>query len=54
MMKNGDLSFALIVDGETLANIVEADLNETFKEIALKCDSVLCCRMSPSQKAYVR
>lgn len=53
MTKNSDLTFALVMDGETLANLVEGDLVETFKEVAMKCSSVLCCRMSPSQKALV-
>lgn len=47
-------SFALVVDGETLGFIFEMNYQENFREIAVKCDAVLCCRMSPSQKAMVR
>lgn len=53
MQNNTDLSFAMIIDGETLANVFEHDLVDAFRDLALKCDSVLCCRMSPSQKALV-
>lgn len=53
MLANVDMPYALIIDGETLANVFEHDLVERFRDLALKCESVLCCRMSPSQKALV-
>lgn len=46
-------SFALVIDGETLGFVFELSLNESFRDIAEKCDAVLCCRMSPSQKAEI-
>lgn len=46
-------SFALVIDGETLGFVFEMNVQETFSDIAEKCKAVLCCRMSPSQKAEV-
>jgi len=42
----------LIVDGNTLS-VIEADssLYDSFIELAILVDSVVCCRASPSQKA---
>jgi phospholipid-transporting ATPase len=45
---------ALIVDGNTLRYIFsEADLKTDFMNIALGCRSVICCRVSPIQKAEI-
>ena len=46
-------TFALVIDGETLGYVFELSMSESFREIAEKCEAVLCCRMSPSQKAEV-
>lgn len=44
--------FALVVDGYALIHIL-LKFREKFKKIAIQCDAVLCCRMSPLQKANV-
>ena len=49
----GHDSYSLVVDGETLGYIFEMNYQENFREIAVRCDAVLCCRMSPSQKAMI-
>lgn len=42
----------LVVDGQTLAMIdADASLASLFYDLALRVDSVICCRASPSQKA---
>ena len=46
-------SHALTIDGPTLSLVFDFNLKEKLKEVAMKCDAVLCCRMSPSQKAAV-
>ena len=46
-------SFALIIDGGTLGILFNEKLEEPFRTICMKCDAVLCCRMSPAQKAQV-
>ena len=47
------MAFAYIVDGSTLANIFKHGQVDSFRETILKCEAVLCCRMSPAQKAEV-
>ena len=44
----------LIIDGQTLT-IIQADshLGALFTKIAIAAESVICCRASPSQKAYL-
>lgn len=46
-------SYALTIDGHTLAVLLNNDFDEPFREICMRCDAVLCCRMSPAQKAQV-
>lgn len=42
---------ALVIDGRSLEYALRADLKRDFMKIALKCKSVICCRVSPFQKA---
>jgi phospholipid-translocating P-type ATPase (flippase) len=45
---------AIVIDGECLEKTLEnITTSELFIKIALKCDAVVCCRVSPSQKAEV-
>jgi phospholipid-translocating ATPase len=48
-----DTSFALIIDGKALGYALEDAMKGKFLQIALKCASVICCRVSPKQKALV-
>ncbi|MCO5558138.1 hypothetical protein L7F22_011715 [Adiantum nelumboides] len=48
-----DTVFALIIDGKSLVYALEDDVKELFLQLAVKCASVLCCRVSPKQKAMV-
>ena len=42
----------VVIDGQTLATVdADDDLAELFYDLALRVDSVICCRASPSQKA---
>lgn len=52
-MKDTKKKFALVTNGETLGFISENNLEETFRTVCLACEAVLCCRLSPAQKAYV-
>ena len=45
-------TFALVVDGKTLVDVLD-HYTSKFLETCLQCDAVLCCRMSPGQKADV-
>ncbi|XP_024532104.1 probable phospholipid-transporting ATPase 8 [Selaginella moellendorffii] len=46
-------AYALVIDGDSLAVILTGDLQNLFMELATKCSSVICCRVSPKQKAFV-
>ncbi|XP_071693969.1 phospholipid-transporting ATPase 6-like [Rutidosis leptorrhynchoides] len=45
--------FALIIEGKTLTYALEDDLKFQFLNLAVNCASVICCRVSPKQKALV-
>lgn len=48
------LSFALIIEGSTLKFALEdARCRKLFLKLATKCVAVICCRVSPLQKATV-
>ncbi|KAG9975633.1 aminophospholipid-translocating P4-type ATPase, partial [Aureobasidium melanogenum] len=44
---------AVIIDGETLKLMLDDRLRQKFLLLCKECKSVLCCRVSPSQKAAV-
>ncbi|MCO5600309.1 hypothetical protein L7F22_054419 [Adiantum nelumboides] len=44
---------ALIIDGKSLSFALEKELAKTFLELAVMCKAVICCRVSPLQKALV-
>ncbi|XP_025852372.2 phospholipid-transporting ATPase IB-like [Vulpes vulpes] len=49
--KENDL--ALIIDGETLKYALNFEVERSFLNLALSCRAVLCCRLSPLQKAEI-
>eukprot|EP01118_Nematostelium_gracile_P019227 TRINITY_DN8839_c0_g1_i2.p1 TRINITY_DN8839_c0_g1~~TRINITY_DN8839_c0_g1_i2.p1 ORF type:complete len:1148 (-),score=269.15 TRINITY_DN8839_c0_g1_i2:58-3234(-) len=48
-----DKEAALVIDGHTLGWALEDDVKDTLLAVAEGCRSVICCRVSPSQKAAV-
>ncbi|KAK5083049.1 phospholipid transporting ATPase [Lithohypha guttulata] len=44
---------ALVIDGESLKLVLSDDLRQRFLLLCKQCRSVLCCRVSPAQKAAV-
>lgn len=44
---------AIVIDGDSLKLVLEPELRRKFLLLCKKCKSVLCCRVSPSQKAAV-
>lgn len=47
-------SHAIIIDGKSLDFVLQDEpLKQKFMRFALRCDSVICCRTSPIQKAIV-
>ena len=54
MQNNKDTdSFAFIIDGKTLSYVFKYKLENEFRNVCMECEAVLCCRMSPAQKADV-
>ncbi|KAK4267270.1 hypothetical protein QN277_024070 [Acacia crassicarpa] len=51
--KDPHAAFALIIDGKTLTYTLEDDMKHQFLGLAVECASVICCRVSPKQKALV-
>jgi len=46
-------TLALIIDGKSLTFALEKDLEKLFLDLAVMCKAVICCRVSPMQKALV-
>lgn len=44
---------ALIIDGRALTFALEKDIEKIFLDLAKQCKAVICCRVSPLQKALV-
>ncbi|CAI9783514.1 unnamed protein product [Fraxinus pennsylvanica] len=48
-----DAPFALVVDGQALEISLSSNLKHQFFSLAMNCDVVICCRVSPKQKALI-
>ncbi|KAK4212935.1 hypothetical protein QBC37DRAFT_183828 [Rhypophila decipiens] len=46
-------TLALVIDGKSLTFALEKDLEKLFLDLAVMCKAVICCRVSPLQKALV-
>ena len=44
-------SFAVVIDGDTLRHALGTDLKPLFLALGTQCETVVCCRVSPAQKA---
>jgi phospholipid-transporting ATPase len=44
---------ALVIDGKSLSFALDSTVEKDFLNLALSCKSVICCRVSPLQKAEV-
>ncbi|XP_030081762.1 phospholipid-transporting ATPase ID isoform X7 [Drosophila hydei] len=45
--------FALVVNGHSLVHCLSPELESKFLDIASQCKAVICCRVTPLQKALV-
>ncbi|KAJ5084119.1 hypothetical protein NUU61_008698 [Penicillium alfredii] len=51
---SGDIeALALVIDGRSLTFALEKDMEKLFLDLAVMCKAVVCCRVSPLQKALV-
>ncbi|KAL1641076.1 phospholipid transporting ATPase [Diplodia intermedia] len=48
-----DPTHAIIIDGDSLKMVLDERLKQKFLLLCKQCRSVLCCRVSPAQKASV-
>ncbi|XP_071325988.1 phospholipid-transporting ATPase ID isoform X2 [Trachinotus anak] len=53
LMENISGEFALVINGHSLAHALEADMETEFVSTACACKAVICCRVTPLQKAQV-
>ncbi|CAH1415133.1 unnamed protein product [Lactuca virosa] len=51
--KTKDDPFGLVVDGKALEIALGDDIRDHFLQLAVNCSSVICCRVSPKQKALI-
>ncbi|KZV57290.1 phospholipid-transporting ATPase 5-like [Dorcoceras hygrometricum] len=51
--KTNVIPFALAVDGKALEVSLNNDVRDHFFSTAMNCDVVICCRVSPKQKALM-
>lgn len=42
-----------MVEGKSLAFVLDNELEKNFLNLALACASVICCRSTPKEKALV-
>ncbi|CAI2167189.1 19988_t:CDS:2 [Funneliformis geosporum] len=52
-LENKSSKHALIIDGETLKYALDKNIKPIFLDLGKRCQSVVCCRVSPLQKAKV-
>uniref|UniRef100_A0A913I3D3 Phospholipid-transporting ATPase n=1 Tax=Strongyloides stercoralis TaxID=6248 RepID=A0A913I3D3_STRER len=45
--------FALVINGDSLTHALSPKLEKFFLDISCECQSVICCRVTPLQKAQV-
>uniref|UniRef100_A0A1A9V9K6 Phospholipid-transporting ATPase n=1 Tax=Glossina austeni TaxID=7395 RepID=A0A1A9V9K6_GLOAU len=50
---NKNCNVALVIDGKTLKYALSCDLRREFQELCTGCRVVICCRVSPIQKAEI-
>ena len=46
-------AFAVVIDGDTLVYALGPELKQLFLTLSTQCETVVCCRVSPAQKALV-
>ncbi|KAG8948486.1 hypothetical protein FRC04_009694 [Tulasnella sp. 424] len=51
LQNNPKRSFAVVIDGDTLRYALDDSLKPLFLNLGTQCDTVVCCRVSPAQKA---
>ncbi|OTF78671.1 hypothetical protein BLA29_015267, partial [Euroglyphus maynei] len=50
---NDSTEFALVINGHSLIHALDQSLERLFLDVASTCKAVICCRVTPLQKAMV-
>jgi phospholipid-translocating ATPase len=50
-LPNATASFAIVIDGDTFRHVLDPALKPLFLNLGTQCETVVCCRVSPAQKA---
>ena len=45
--------FALVINGHSLVHALNPRMEKLFLDVACRCKAVICCRVTPLQKAMV-
>lgn len=45
--------FAIVINGHSLVHCLHPQMERLFLEVVMQCKSVICCRVTPLQKALV-
>lgn len=48
-----NMAYAFVISGDALIHALKDENSDILMEIASKCLSVLCCRVSPKQKQEI-
>ncbi|KAL1833903.1 hypothetical protein ACET3Z_003554 [Daucus carota] len=51
--ENREHPFAMVIDGKALQIALANDMRQKFLRLAVSCAAVICCRVSPKQKALI-
>ncbi|EGF82895.1 hypothetical protein BATDEDRAFT_9692 [Batrachochytrium dendrobatidis JAM81] len=51
--KSSKQRFGLVIDGRALFHALDDHAKDTLVDLIVRCDAVICCRVSPLQKAKV-
>ncbi|XP_076258648.1 ATPase phospholipid transporting 8B isoform X2 [Rhynchophorus ferrugineus] len=52
-MEESNAGFAIVVNGHSLVHCLHPQMERLFLEVVMQCKSVICCRVTPLQKALV-
>ena len=52
-LNNPDEPYAVVIDGESLIHALQGSIRPIFRQLGMGSKAVVCCRVSPDQKAQV-
>ncbi|XP_050526509.1 probable phospholipid-transporting ATPase IA isoform X2 [Daktulosphaira vitifoliae] len=50
-LNNRNHPFTLVIDGQSLAFVLSGEIKRDFLKLSISCKTLICCRLTPSQKA---